>query len=105
MDALEVALLDRGRRGRRAFRRISGAALAALLPEGASTETEEPEASATDTGAGDEVSGARAARTRVTSSPRPGSPSPCGASNGTVLLPSDVRTAPFTQRGAGPSPE
>ena len=58
VDALEVALLDRGRRGRRAFRRISGAALAALLPERASSGSDEPEAPAGDTGAGDEVSGA-----------------------------------------------
>ncbi|MCD2194964.1 proteasome subunit alpha [Actinomycetospora endophytica] len=55
VDALEVALLDRARRGRRAFRRISGTALAALLPEGASAQAE---AGADDTGAGDEVSGA-----------------------------------------------
>jgi proteasome alpha subunit len=55
VDALEVALLDRARRDRRAFRRVSGAALAALLPEGASSE---PEDAADDTGAGDEVSGA-----------------------------------------------
>jgi proteasome alpha subunit len=55
VDALEVAILDRARRDRRAFRRVSGAALAALLPEGASSE---PEEAAGDTGAGDEVSGA-----------------------------------------------
>ncbi|HEY2225340.1 proteasome subunit alpha [Actinomycetospora sp.] len=56
VDALEVALLDRARRDRRAFRRVSGAALAALLPEGASSGSDE--AAAEDTGAGDEVSGA-----------------------------------------------
>jgi proteasome alpha subunit len=56
VDALEVALLDRARRGRRAFRRLSGAALAELLPEGASTDADPGEAG--DTGAGDEVSGA-----------------------------------------------
>jgi proteasome alpha subunit len=55
VDALEVALLDRTRRGRRAFRRVSGAALADLLPAAAAAEPEEP---AADTGAGDEVSGA-----------------------------------------------
>jgi proteasome alpha subunit len=54
VDALEVALLDRARRGRRAFRRVSGTALAALLPEGG----ESSDAPAEDTGAGDEVSGA-----------------------------------------------
>ncbi len=54
VDALEVALLDRARRGRRAFRRVSGAALAELLPAGATSS--EPDAE--DTGAGDEVSGA-----------------------------------------------
>jgi proteasome alpha subunit len=56
VDALEVALLDRTRRGRRAFRRVSGAALAELLP--ASAAAAEPEEPAGDTGAGDEVSGA-----------------------------------------------
>ncbi|WP_433781040.1 proteasome subunit alpha [Actinomycetospora sp. CA-101289] len=58
VDALEVALLDRARRPRRAFRRITGAALSALMPgdEPAAEETEE--AAADDTGAGDEVSGA-----------------------------------------------
>jgi proteasome alpha subunit len=55
VDALEVALLDRTRRGRRAIRRVSGAALADLLPAAAAAEPEEP---AADTGAGDEVSGA-----------------------------------------------
>jgi proteasome alpha subunit len=55
VDALEVALLDRARRGRRAFRRVSGAALAELLPASAADAPEEP---APDTGAGDEVSGA-----------------------------------------------
>jgi proteasome alpha subunit len=54
VDSLEVALLDRTRRPRRSFRRITGAALSALLP------TTEPAAddAAGDTGAGDEVSGA-----------------------------------------------
>ena len=56
VDALEVALLDRARRGRRAFRRLSGAALAELLPDGASSEPDT--GAAEDTGAGDEVSGA-----------------------------------------------
>ena len=56
VDALEVALLDRTRRGRRAFRRVSGAALAELLPA-SSAPAAEPEP-AGDTGAGDEVSGA-----------------------------------------------
>jgi proteasome alpha subunit len=55
VDALEVALLDRTRRGRRAFRRVSGAALAELLPDAAADAEPEP---AEDTGAGDEVSGA-----------------------------------------------
>ena len=54
VDALEVALLDRSRRPRRSFRRITGAALAALLPEAPSTTAD----AAGDTGAGDEVSGA-----------------------------------------------
>jgi len=56
VDALEVAVLDRTRRPRRAFRRVTGAALAALMPgdEPAAQET----ASSEDTGAGDEVSGA-----------------------------------------------
>jgi proteasome alpha subunit len=56
VDALEVALLDRTRRPRRAFRRLTGAALAALMPgdEPAGEETAPGE----DTGAGDEVSGA-----------------------------------------------
>jgi proteasome alpha subunit len=54
VDALEVALLDRARRGRRAFRRVSGSALAGLLPETAASS----DAPAEDTGAGDEVSGA-----------------------------------------------
>ena len=56
VDALEVALLDRTRRPRRAFRRVTGAALAALMPgdEPAAGETAPSE----DTGAGDEVSGA-----------------------------------------------
>lgn len=55
VDALEVAVLDRARRPRRAFRRVTGAALAALLPSGETAPTEE---SSGDTGAGDEVSGA-----------------------------------------------
>lgn len=59
VDALEVAVLDRTRRPRRAFRRVTGAALAALLPGGdqgsaPATDTTPVE----DTGAGDEVSGA-----------------------------------------------
>ncbi|HEY2195521.1 MAG TPA: proteasome subunit alpha [Actinomycetospora sp.] len=57
VDALEVALLDRARRGRRAFRRLSGAALAELLPDGAAA-SDSTDAPAEDTGAGDEVSGA-----------------------------------------------
>jgi proteasome alpha subunit len=56
VDALEVALLDRARRGRRAFRRLSGSALADLLPDGAAQAADD--APADDTGAGDEVSGA-----------------------------------------------
>lgn len=56
VDALEVAVLDRSRRDRRAFRRVTGSALAALLPAGSDTETSADEA--TDSGAGDEVSGA-----------------------------------------------
>ena len=55
VDALEVALLDRTRRGRRAFRRVSGAALAQLLPDTSAGAEPEP---AADTGAGDEVTGA-----------------------------------------------
>ncbi|MEJ2887558.1 proteasome subunit alpha [Actinomycetospora aeridis] len=66
VDALEVAVLDRARRPRRAFRRVTGAALAALLPgdaagpggaaaEGAGEGAGEGDG---DTGAGDEVSGA-----------------------------------------------
>jgi proteasome alpha subunit len=55
VDALEVAVLDRNRRPRRAFRRVTGAALAALLPSGEAASTDE---SSDDTGAGDEVSGA-----------------------------------------------
>ncbi|MHC1557649.1 proteasome subunit alpha [Actinomycetospora sp. C-140] len=62
VDALEVAVLDRSRRPRRAFRRVTGAALAALLPGGdqAGSSAEEPagDTDADDTGAGDEVSGA-----------------------------------------------
>ncbi|GLZ43900.1 proteasome subunit alpha [Actinomycetospora sp. NBRC 106375] len=63
VDALEVAVLDRSRRPRRAFRRVTGAALAALLPSGDQAgSSEEPagtdETGADDTGAGDEVSGA-----------------------------------------------
>ena len=54
VDALEVAVLDRSRRPRRAFRRIAGAALAPLLPG----STAGDDAPADDTGAGDEVSGA-----------------------------------------------
>jgi proteasome alpha subunit len=57
VDALEVAVLDRTRRPRRAFRRVTGAALAALLPSGEQAAEESAEESA-DTGAGDEVSGA-----------------------------------------------
>jgi proteasome alpha subunit len=58
VDALEVAVLDRTRRPRRAFRRVTGAALAALLPSGEQAATESAETAADDTGAGDEVSGA-----------------------------------------------
>jgi proteasome alpha subunit len=56
VDALEVAVLDRARRPRRTFRRVTGAALAALLPGDESPADEETPAE--DTGAGDEVSGA-----------------------------------------------
>ena len=56
VDALEVAVLDRARRPRRTFRRVTGAALAALLPGDETPAAEE--APAEDTGAGDEVSGA-----------------------------------------------
>ncbi|MDD7918363.1 proteasome subunit alpha [Actinomycetospora callitridis] len=56
VDALEVAVLDRARRPRRTFRRVTGAALAALLPGDESPAAEETPAE--DTGAGDEVSGA-----------------------------------------------
>jgi proteasome alpha subunit len=55
VDSLEVALLDRTRRPRRSFRRITGAALSGLLPDAGSAD---PEPDAGDTGAGDEVSGA-----------------------------------------------
>lgn len=55
VDSLEVALLDRARRPRRSFRRITGAALAGLLPDGGSAAAADE---AGDTGAGDEVSGA-----------------------------------------------
>ncbi|MDL5158172.1 proteasome subunit alpha [Actinomycetospora termitidis] len=55
VDSLEVALLDRARRPRRSFRRITGAALSGLLP---ATTAAAAEADAGDTGAGDEVSGA-----------------------------------------------
>ncbi|PVZ03697.1 proteasome subunit alpha [Actinomycetospora cinnamomea] len=55
VDALEVAVLDRTRRPRRAFRRLTGAALAALMP---SDEAAGDDAPSEDTGAGDEVSGA-----------------------------------------------
>ncbi|MDD7964552.1 proteasome subunit alpha [Actinomycetospora lemnae] len=59
VDALEVAVLDRSRRPRRAFRRVTGSALAALLPGDASAASDGGEsAEGTDTGAGDEVSGA-----------------------------------------------
>lgn len=59
VDALEVAVLDRARRPRRTFRRVTGAALAALLPGDESPAAEETPAGETeDTGAGDEVSGA-----------------------------------------------
>jgi proteasome alpha subunit len=62
VDALEVAVLDRTRRPRRAFRRVTGAALATLLP-GDEQAAEQASAEDTptpgdDTGAGDEVSGA-----------------------------------------------
>ncbi|MEJ2871558.1 proteasome subunit alpha [Actinomycetospora sp. OC33-EN08] len=56
VDSLEVALLDRARRPRRSFRRITGAALAGLLPAAGSAPADSAEAG--DTGAGDEVSGA-----------------------------------------------
>ncbi|WP_328307254.1 proteasome subunit alpha [Actinomycetospora sp. NBC_00405] len=56
VDALEVAVLDRARRPRRTFRRVTGAALAALLPGDETPAAEETPAE--DTGAGDEVSGA-----------------------------------------------
>ncbi|WP_433798589.1 proteasome subunit alpha [Actinomycetospora sp. CA-084318] len=56
VDSLEVALLDRARRPRRSFRRITGAALSALLP--AAEPAASADADAGDTGAGDEVSGA-----------------------------------------------
>ncbi|WP_018333496.1 proteasome subunit alpha [Actinomycetospora chiangmaiensis] len=55
VDSLEVALLDRTRRPRRSFRRLTGAALAGLLPDAGSAAAAED---AGDTGAGDEVSGA-----------------------------------------------
>ena len=61
VDALEVAVLDRSRRPRRAFRRVTGAALAALLPgdqAAASSDGSGESGDAGDTGAGDEVSGA-----------------------------------------------
>jgi proteasome alpha subunit len=61
VEALEVAVLDRSRRPRRAFRRVTGAALEALMPSADAAEPEEAEetgAPAADTGAGDEVSGA-----------------------------------------------
>ena len=54
VEALEVALLDRTRRPRRSFRRLTGAALEALMPA-VDTVAEEP---GDDTGAGDEVAGA-----------------------------------------------
>jgi proteasome alpha subunit len=56
VEALEVAVLDRSRRPRRTFRRVTGAALAALLPGDESSAAEDTPAE--DTGAGDEVSGA-----------------------------------------------
>ena len=64
VEALEVALLDRSRRPRRSFRRLTGAALEALMPAG---EQAVDTALGTDdtgvgtiasTGAGDEVDGA-----------------------------------------------
>jgi proteasome alpha subunit len=66
VDALEVAVLDRTRRPRRAFRRVTGAALAALLPggeqeaeqAGTGDEADDTPVAGDDTGAGDEVSGA-----------------------------------------------
>ena len=58
VDALEVAVLDRARRPRRTFRRLTGAALEALLPADAPAAGEVPDDDAPDTGAGDEVSGA-----------------------------------------------
>jgi len=58
VDALEVAVLDRTRRPRRTFRRVTGAALAALMPGDEQGGTEEAGATGDDTGAGDEVSGA-----------------------------------------------
>ncbi|GAA4738659.1 proteasome subunit alpha [Actinomycetospora chibensis] len=59
VDSLEVAVLDRARRPRRTFRRVTGAALAALLPGDESPAAEEtPAGENGDTGAGDEVSGA-----------------------------------------------
>lgn len=65
VDALEVAVLDRSRRPRRAFRRVTGSALAALLPGSATDAADAAESGdpgesgpAADTGAGDEVSGA-----------------------------------------------
>ncbi|GAA4858242.1 proteasome subunit alpha [Actinomycetospora straminea] len=58
VDALEVAVLDRARRPRRAFRRVTGAALAELLPGNAAPESSADASEGTDTGAGDEVSGA-----------------------------------------------
>ena len=58
VDALEVALLDRSRRPRRSFRRLTGAALEALMPAGEETAPEPEPEPGEDTGAGDEVSGA-----------------------------------------------
>lgn len=58
VDALEVAVLDRSRRPRRAFRRVTGAALAALLPGGGEQGGDADITPGEDTGAGDEVSGA-----------------------------------------------
>jgi len=61
VEALEVALLDRNRRPRRSFRRLTGAALAELMPTAATTD----ESAGEDTGAGDEVSGAGGAEPGV----------------------------------------
>ena len=55
-EALEVAILDRSRRPRRAFRRLTGAALEELMPTPATTDAADD--TDTDTGAGDEVDGA-----------------------------------------------